>query len=411
MAGRAPSVWVYCQSVGARGVTKVRRFVRLVGGVGVFAAVAASSSVSVVPAAAADNAQVAISMSVSKGTAAPGEDFVYFLSYSCESLAVACDEATVTDILPAEVSRATPDVIFGGNFADVDYTTATGAAVFTLFTPLPAGATAQISITTHFPVGTADGTVATNSASIDAANAALAQSNSVAVTAQVDDVTDPTATLTTPPEGAVYGLDEVVPADYSCQDEPGGSGIASCQGTVADGAPIDTMTIGQHEFTVVAADVAGHEQAVTHAYSVQGSRPDGWVRKGTHGRYVGDGIYNTTGTDQSRTGSARRGSSVKFFVVAQNDAAFPDRLWLSGRASTRRFSIRYSVGGTDVSEQIVAGTYRTPSLAPGDDVVVKVVVTVRRAAKLGSRLVAKMTLTPSIGGSPLDVVKVVATRS
>ena len=45
------------------------------------------------------------------------------------------------------------------------------------------------------------------------------------------DTTDPTITLTTPPEGASYTLDQQVDADYSCSDEPGGSGLTSASVT------------------------------------------------------------------------------------------------------------------------------------------------------------------------------------
>ena len=129
-------------------------------------------------------AELDLGKAVSQPTAAPGEDFIFFLSYSCSSLTVPCEGTTVTDTLPPEVSRAVPDVQFGGNFANVSYDAASGTALFTLFSPLPAGTTAQLSITVHFPAGTTAGTVATNRATIVAANAAPVQSNAVSVTAR-----------------------------------------------------------------------------------------------------------------------------------------------------------------------------------------------------------------------------------
>jgi hypothetical protein len=38
----------------------------------------------------------------------------------------------------------------------------------------------------------------------------------------------PVVTITTPADGAVYQLNELVTADYACQDEAGGSGLAVC---------------------------------------------------------------------------------------------------------------------------------------------------------------------------------------
>jgi 6-phosphogluconolactonase (cycloisomerase 2 family) len=81
------------------------------------------------------------------------------------------------------------------------------------------------------------------------------------------DETAPTVDLRTPADGAQYQLGEQVDADYSCADE-GGSGLASCEGDVADGAALDTSTAGAHSFTVVARDAAGNETTVTHGYTV-----------------------------------------------------------------------------------------------------------------------------------------------
>jgi hypothetical protein len=82
------------------------------------------------------------------------------------------------------------------------------------------------------------------------------------------DTTPPTITLTTPAEGAVYLLGQTVNADYACQDEAGGSGLASCVGNVPNGSPIDTGSIGAKTFTVNAADTAGNTASVTYTYRV-----------------------------------------------------------------------------------------------------------------------------------------------
>ncbi|HEU0024113.1 MAG TPA: DVUA0089 family protein [Thermoleophilaceae bacterium] len=87
-------------------------------------------------------------------------------------------------------------------------------------------------------------------------------------TAEVVDVTPPTITLLTPLDGAVYLLDEEVLADYECADEPGGSGLASCTGDVADGEPLDTSSVGPHSFSVEATDAAGGSASATAGYAV-----------------------------------------------------------------------------------------------------------------------------------------------
>ena len=87
-------------------------------------------------------------------------------------------------------------------------------------------------------------------------------------TAHVIDVTAPVVSLLSPLDGAVYLLGENVAADYSCADDEGGSGIASCSGDVPDGDAVDTASVGPKEFTAWAQDVAGASASVTHRYRV-----------------------------------------------------------------------------------------------------------------------------------------------
>jgi len=89
----------------------------------------------------------------------------------------------------------------------------------------------------------------------------------------VVDRTAPVISVATPSAGAVYGLGQSVVADYSCADEPGGSGLASCTGTAADGAAVDTSSVGQKTFKVEAADNAGNESSKSVTYTVVDRTP------------------------------------------------------------------------------------------------------------------------------------------
>jgi len=99
----------------------------------------------------------------------------------------------------------------------------------------------------------------------------LATVTAVPAVAAGGDTTAPVITLSTPPSGAVYSVGDVVAADYSCSDS--GSGVASCSGTVPNGANIDTASAGVKTFTVNATDNAGNPSTASASYQVLATSP------------------------------------------------------------------------------------------------------------------------------------------
>jgi Tol biopolymer transport system component len=85
----------------------------------------------------------------------------------------------------------------------------------------------------------------------------------------------PSVSIRVPADGARYAIGEIVTASYSCQDGVGGPGIASCTGTVQNGARIDTARLGSHTLTVTATSVDGQHTSQTVSYSVVLGAPNG----------------------------------------------------------------------------------------------------------------------------------------
>jgi hypothetical protein len=82
----------------------------------------------------------------------------------------------------------------------------------------------------------------------------------------------PSVSITTPAEGGTYLQGQTVDAAYSCAESAGGPGLKpgseGCSGTVANGAPIDTSTAGEHKFTVTATSQDGLTASKTVTYFV-----------------------------------------------------------------------------------------------------------------------------------------------
>ncbi len=139
--------------------------------------------------------------------------------------------------------------------------------------------------------------------------------------------------------------------------------------------------------------------------------PDGRIRKGATGTFKGDGVYNTTGVGQTKSGSAVRGSTVTYWVSAQNDASFPDAQRLKGTASTTGFRVTYTALGEDITSAVVDGTFTTVELGPGDSLLIKVVVKVKGTAPAGSSLTGSVIVKSDEIPTWRDTVKFVTRRA
>jgi streptogramin lyase len=133
-----------------------------------------------------------------------------------------------------------------------------GSGLATCDGPVVTGTAIDTSLGTHtFTVSATD--VAGNPA----------EASSSYVVSPPPDTTAPTVTITSPADGSVFTVGEVVLVDFGCADEVGGSGLATCDGPVPSGTAIDT-SLGTHTFTVSATDVAGNSAVRTTSYAVLG---------------------------------------------------------------------------------------------------------------------------------------------
>ena len=172
-------------------------------------------------------------------------------------------------------------------------------------------------------------------------------------------------------------------------DLPGGAHVIVRQGS-ASGPPV---------LYTLRACVEGTYQA------------DGRIRKGG-GAYVGNNVYNDDGAGQARSGSAAPGSKVTFSISIQNDGDFADRfdVHATGSASSM-YAVTYWRGTTNITSAVVAGTYRTASLAPGDSTVIKAKVKVKASATGGSSVTRLVTISSVAEPRRLDAVTFTGARS
>jgi endonuclease G, mitochondrial len=123
---------------------------------------------------------------------------------------------------------------------------------------------ASFSLVTLVPDGTSNSNAATDTREVCDAVGNCATAGPIA--GNMIDRENPAASLTTPADGAVYMLNDIVNASFACAD--GGSGVGSCIGTSASGSPIDTASSGPKIFSVTAIDGVGNALTVAVTYTV-----------------------------------------------------------------------------------------------------------------------------------------------
>ena len=229
------------------------------------------------------------------------------------------------------------------------------------------------------------------------------------------DTTRPNTTIDSGPSGSVtdtsatFSFSATEPATFQCRLD--GAAFAPCTSPTS----YTNLTATAHTFQVVAVDgslnvdASPAERSWTVAVAV--ARPDARIRRGI-GALVGNDIYNTTGAGQTRTGAAARGHSVTFYASIQNDAPFAETIRLRGQASTRRFAVVYrNPAGANITNQVNAGTYTTPNLAPGRAHRITIIVTVRNTAPPNASLARTLTATSTTQPTIKDTVRFVTSRT
>jgi hypothetical protein len=77
----------------------------------------------------------------------------------------------------------------------------------------------------------------------------------------------PTILVASPGANATYVQGQAITASYSCAGQEGVP-LASCSGPIVNGATLDTISLGVHDFTVAAEDVKGGTRSATVHYTV-----------------------------------------------------------------------------------------------------------------------------------------------
>ena len=227
--------------------------------------------------------------------------------------------------------------------------------------------------------------------------------------------------ITNPGRRNVADLVVSVPGTVGCSGpvgdlEPGDTLLRTCKRdtTLADVGTVQTTATVTTGVTSLGQPFSKQSGPVGVRVAAPVYKPDLAVRAGS-AAFVGGNVYSTRPARQTVSTSVRRGRSVRLTVRLENDGTAADRIRVTGSRPNADFAVAYFRGSTNITRYVLAGTYRTGSLAaagvdPAGKLDITVVVTPKRAAVSGDTIRVVVTGTSVNGPTKSDAVSAVVRR-
>jgi len=194
------------------------------------------------------------------------------------------------------------------------------------------------------------------------------------------------------PKGTLSARSYGIPQDQAARTGVGSADIAlSSYSAVGATFP---FTFPAYSATVLSLRTAG--------------KPDNLIKLSSESTYLGNNVYNTDATNQTKNQQVQAGLTGVFHTMIQNDGTATDSFTVRGAGSSTGFTVKYYTdisGGTEVTSAITAGTYRVSNLAAGANQIIRVVITVAPNTALNTIKDCLVTSTSVADTTRSDAVK------
>ena len=179
-------------------------------------------------------------------------------------------------------------------------------------------------------------------------------------------------------------------------------------GTVA-GSALNTQLIT----AVSVADNTRKDAAVAVTSVLVGHQPDVSLRNAVDTAYLGVGIYNTDGTNQTKSQAVAAQVIASYLIHVQNNGNTADSFTLTSPSIVSGWTAAYydAASGANITTSMTgAHGWTTGTLAPGAITLLVVQVTPSAAVTAGATASVLLTATSAADATKKDAVKLVTTR-
>ena len=173
--------------------------------------------------------------------------------------------------------------------------------------------------------------------------------------------------------------------------------------SVSVGSTITLSITGSSESDNTKTDVV---KAVTTC--VASYKPDMLIKNGVDESYIGTGIINLDGTDQTKSQNAAAGVKVTYSFRVMNVGNLSDSIKITGTSGGSGWSVKYyDLASVDITSQVTGSGWSSGTLAPGSDRGFFVKVSPDASVGSGASKTLLITATSVGDGTKTDVVKAV----
>jgi len=139
--------------------------------------------------------------------------------------------------------------------------------------------------------------------------------------------------------------------------------------------------------------VLGVPSTTTVTIEASDQQPDALISLKAASGYIGDGVYNTTGADQTKLVSQVRGKKRVFYVRVSNDGNVANTFKVKGTTSPRGASVKYFLGttATNITTAMLSPSGYGVTLDPGLSQMVRVEIRLKATAVVGAKKAASVT--------------------
>ena len=172
------------------------------------------------------------------------------------------------------------------------------------------------------------------------------------------------------------------------------------------------LAAGDHTFAVAAVDPFGNSDPTpdTRAWTVIiTDQPDEMIRRFATDPYLGQGVFNTDGSGQTRSATVRKGKTIAFWIKIENAGSYPDSYKLAGCRGLGSLGVTYLAGSKDISRAVQAGRYRIANLARLQDFTIQLRISATFTASAGASVKCSVNSTSLQTPSKKDTVVAVVT--